>query len=929
MKNDDRTKEHPADGIGQYGGELNQGGLGIEGELYGSEKLYRVLYEEDPSMYFAVDAEEIVISINNFGAKQLGYKVEELIGQSIFRVIYEEDKKILKQQIKMCLQNPGSIASQELRKVRKDGSILWVKEVVRSVQAADGMIITLIVCEDITRLKQAEQELRESEARYRSLVENVRDIIFTISRDLTVTSLNPAFETITGWQREQWLGKNLKPLVHPDDLPLAMEIYRRVLDGEESPGFELRIRSRSGDYIITESIITLQIQDGRIISTLGIARDITKRRRAEEELQMAHDELEIRVRERTAELARANEALQVEIAGRRKVEEQIKRSEEKYKNIVELTTDIIYTSDRAGNQVFMNSAGYRLLETAPEEVLGKSWLRWIHPDDRETTLKKFMEMIEQDVDIFGFENRYVSKGGRVINALHNIRVLRSEEGKVIGTQGIARDITGHKKAEEQLRFQTTVLSQVNDAVIAFDNKHSIIYWNDGAQRLYGWKSGEVLGRQVEEVTRHRWLKPEDEREAYSSLESTGSWRGEFIQTRKSGEEIDVEASIRVLRDERGETLGFIAVMRDITERRRIEMRLRLLSAAVEEAPNGIQIVDLDGRIIFSNKAVKTIYGFSPEEFRGKHVNEMNADPELASRVIIPAIKETGRWIGEIMVRHKDGRIFPILLNACMIKDSRGEPIAMVGIITDITERKRAEEERERWAAELARSNAELEQFAYTASHDLQEPLRMVSGFTQLLAKRYKGRLGRDADEFISFIVDGIARMQRVIEDLLAYSRVGTRGKPFEPTDCEDILNQAMTNLKVAIEENKAKVTHDTLPTVMADPTQMVQLFQNLISNAIKFRKKEEPPRIHITAQRRGNEWVFPVRDNGIGISPEFKSYLFQIFQREHAASEYPGTGIGLAICKKIVERHGGRIWAESVQGEGSTFYFTMPVRKSD
>lgn len=236
----------------------------------------------------------------------------------------------------------------------------------------------------------------------------------------------------------------------------------------------------------------------------------------------------------------------------------------------------------------------------------------------------------------------------------------------------------------------------------------------------------------------------------------------------------------------------------------------------------------------------------------------------------------------------------------------------------------AEEKLRRRTEELARSNSELEQFAYVASHDLQEPLRMISGFTQLLAGRYKGKLDKDADEFIAFIVDGTTRMQRMIEDLLAYSRVGTRGKPFEPTNLGDILNQAVTNLKVPVEENKAVIIHDPLPTLMADATQMVQLFQNLISNAIKFRKKEESPRIHISAKKDKNEWLFSVRDNGRGIAPEFMDYLFQLFQRGHTASEYPGAGIGLAICKRIVERHGGRIWAESELGKGSTFYFTIP-----
>ena len=247
------------------------------------------------------------------------------------------------------------------------------------------------------------------------------------------------------------------------------------------------------------------------------------------------------------------------------------------------------------------------------------------------------------------------------------------------------------------------------------------------------------------------------------------------------------------------------------------------------------------------------------------------------------------------------------------------------VFDNITERKRADEELKKRTEELARSNAELEQFVYIASHYLQEPLRTLSNFSQLLAKRYKGKLDAKADQFIGFIVDGTTRMQQMIDDLLEYSRVSTRIKPFRPTDCEAVLDQALVNVKMAIEESGAKVIHDPLPTVIADASQMVQLFQNLISNAIKFRK--EKPCITVSAVQRRNEWLFSVKDNGIGIAPEFMEHIFKMFEREHASTEYPGTGVGLAICKKIVGRHGGRIWVESEQGKGSTFYFTIPAKR--
>ena len=224
--------------------------------------------------------------------------------------------------------------------------------------------------------------------------------------------------------------------------------------------------------------------------------------------------------------------------------------------------------------------------------------------------------------------------------------------------------------------------------------------------------------------------------------------------------------------------------------------------------------------------------------------------------------------------------------------------------------------------ELSRSNRDLEQFAYVASHDLQEPLRSITGYLQLLERRYKDRLDAHADEFIAYAVEGAARMQALINDLLAFSRIGSRGSPFAPADTQKVLDEALRNLGKAIEESGAVVTHDPLPTVNGDATQLVQLLQNLVGNAIKFRG-QEPPQIHVGARPEGDQWLFSVRDNGIGIDPQYAERIFVIFQRLHLRTEYPGTGIGLAICKRIVERHGGRIWVESEQGKGATFYFTL------
>jgi len=253
-------------------------------------------------------------------------------------------------------------------------------------------------------------------------------------------------------------------------------------------------------------------------------------------------------------------------------------------------------------------------------------------------------------------------------------------------------------------------------------------------------------------------------------------------------------------------------------------------------------------------------------------------------------------------------------------------ISKQAMILDITEIKKTEEELKRLSEELARSNAALKDFAYIASHDLKKPLQTIESFSKLLSRRYKGKLDAKADEFISYIVEGVQRLQMLIKDLLEYSQIETKAKNIKPTDFSFIVEEAMSNMKTAIDESNAVVTYNKMPTIMSDPQQMISLFQNLIDNAINFRSNKAP-RVRISAERKGDEWVFAIRDNGIGIDPKDFEKIFVMFQRLHGSTDYPGTGIGLSICKKIVERQGGRIWLESETAKGSTFYFTIPDRQ--
>jgi PAS domain S-box-containing protein len=385
-------------------------------------------------------------------------------------------------------------------------------------------------------------------------------------------------------------------------------------------------------------------------------------------------------------------------------------------------------------------------------------------------------------------------------------------------------------------------------------------------------------------------------------------------------------------DDDGMVIGAGEVAYDITEQARIEDELRetreYLENLITYANAPIIVWDPEFRITRFNHAFEHLTGRSSEDVIGRHLDLLF--PEETRNKSLEQILKTStgeRWeAAEIPVLNIDGTVHTVLWNSATIfKEESGEVISTIAQGHDITERKKAEEALKKYAVNLKQSNEDLERFAYVSSHDLQEPLRNVVTFTQLLQKKYGGQLGTEADEYIQFVVDAGKRMQALIRDLLEFSRITTKGSNLEKTDSEAVLQDTLMNLKVRIERCNASITHDPLPQVMADASQLRQVFQNLIGNAVKFRKRDAPAVVFVSAHRLDGMVQFSVRDNGIGIEPEYFDKIFVIFQRLHSHGAYEGTGIGLALCKRIIERHGGKIWVESEVGQGSTFSFTLPA----
>ena len=616
--------------------------------------------------------------------------------------------------------------------------------------------------------------------------------------------------------------------------------------------------------------------------------------------------------------------------GRRLAEAALQECQEKYQMLLDGIQDhAAFMMDPQGRIVSWNAGAERIKGYRADQIIGQNFSCFFLPEDIER--RRPEEVLRMTAASGRHEEQgvRVRKDGSRFLASLTFTALRDPNGNLRGFSEFSQDLSESKESGAKYRG---LLEAAPDAMVVVNQAGEIVLLNVQAEKQFGYRRDELVGQKVKNIIPEGFaerLLADRLRSAEDALAQQIGTGIELTGRRKNGSEFPIEIMLSPL--ESAEGILVTAAIRDISVRKAAEKHLAQMEGRyrglLEAAPDAMVVVNQDGEIVLLNVQAEKQFGYRRDELVGQKVK--NIIPEgFAERLIADALRSAAdalaQQIGtgiELNGRRKNGSEFPIEIMLSPLESAEG--ILVTAAVRDITTRKKAEAHLLQKVEELNRSNEELEQFAYIASHDLQEPLRMVASYTQLLSMRYKGKLDSDADEFISFAVDGASRMQRLIKDLLAYSRVGTKPPDLQDTSSEKALQHALINLRGAVAESGALVTYDPLPIVVADEMQLIQLFQNLVGNAIKYQDSEVP-RVHISATVSvEKKWMFSVRDNGLGIKPQYFEKIFGVFQRLHKREEFEGTGVGLAICKKIVERHGGAISVESQLGHGSTFFFAL------
>ncbi|MGH2575204.1 MAG: PAS domain S-box protein, partial [Ignavibacteria bacterium] len=884
-----------------------------------SEEKYRNLAKNAPVAVTRVRAHDNRYEfVNDEFVRQSGYTMEEyneLSNEQLIEMIHPDDRDKLFLFYKKWKET-GHRGTKHIdyRIINKRNETVWLDTYLYADFDSSGQVAAINqVCIDITGQKQAQETINASESRFRALIENSSDLIALVDSKGTIIYASPSTTRILGYQLDEYIGRSGFDFVHPDDVKHTTELLNELV---QKPGgsvsTQYRSRHKDGHWLWIEATGKNLLEDSSVGAIVVNYRDISERKHSEEEILL---------------------------------------QKSYFQQLFENSPEGIVILDKNDKILDANKGFEKMFQHSVNEIKGKNINDIIIPEDlSEQALQMSLFALKGEI----IHKEIVRK--RKDGSLVDVSILAYpiiQNNDQIGVYGIYSDISQRKEAEKALtnseeRYRAFVEQSTEGiARIEFLEPISVrlseekqikqifkfgylAECNDLLANMYGYNSAdEIVGQRLQD------LLPQSDPLNVEYIRK--SIRSNYRINNAESFEADKEGNPKYFLNnfvgivENGYLKRVWGSQRDITETKLAEQELYKtqlrLATLLSNLPD-VVLYETGSEREFISENVIGLLGYPASTFM--------SDRKFFPSLIHPedfkvTSKKLDQWHKanehgilnlEFRCRRSDGTYIWLEDHMVSIKPSDGRH-HMAGVLVDITNRKKSEEKLKHLAEKLSISNKELEQFAYVASHDLQEPLRMVASYIQLLQRRYKGQIGKEADEFIGFAVDGVTRMKSLINDLLIYSRVNTLQLPLEQTDCNKVIEKVLDTMKTSINEKKAKVVYDNLPTIMGNPVQLGQLFQNLISNAVKFRGKETP-RVEIQAKLEGEEWQFSVKDNGIGIDKEFMDRIFIIFQRLHNYKEYPGTGIGLAICKKIVERHGGRIWVESELDKGSTIYFTIP-----
>jgi PAS domain S-box-containing protein len=787
-----------------------------------------------------------------------------------------------------------------------DGRVLHVLATASPIRDVDTVTGALVVWQDVSGMVATEEALAERERLFSQAFHgNPAALAITRAPEYRYVDVNESWTTLFGHTREEAIGRTSKELgMFPENYAEREAVVHQTLEQGAVRNREIDACTGTGEVLTVLSSSEVVVIDGEQ-HILSAVIDVTERRRAEDE------------RERLLRTVDANR-----------------------RQLQALTDAIpagVFIADATGRLVQVNEYAKRIWAGMLPADSWQEYAEWkgYWPDTgRQLTAGEWAtaralttgEAVLGDiVDI----ERFDGSRGTILNCAAPVT---DADGTVVGAITINLDISAQRQTEALLREREQTLQSIFRAApvgIGIASHRVIGSANEHLCRMTGYTPDELIGQDA----RMLYLSDEayalagDEKSAQTLENGIGAVETQW--GRKDGRVIDVLLSSSPMDPSTPfENVVFVAL--DITDLHEKEAALRESEAnmalAQSTAHLGNWAWDLATNLLSCSDEHCRLYGLAPGDYPIETfidlVHEDDRQPVLDA--LAAALDGGTPYDVACRVVRPDGTERILHGEGAALRDRDGRVTGMFGIAQDITEQKKAEEALREYAENLRRSNDDLERYAYVSSHDLQEPLRAIVSFSQLLERRYKGQLGQDADEYIAFIVEGGSRMQTLIQDLLAYSRVNTKRQELRPTDTEEVLAAVERNLDLQLREAGAVLTHDPLPSVLADPLQLEQVLMNLVSNAIKFHRPDEPLRIHVGAQKTDGFWELSVKDNGIGIEPEYFDRIFVIFQRLHTREIYPGTGIGLAIVKRIIDRHGGKVRVESMPGEGTTFFFTVP-----